>query len=188
MTSLNIHPGTPTPLSHYLELPRETLLNRYSGWAAHVPTRVLELEDEYLDTAFVESAGLGRWPARVLIGHLADCELVYTHRMRRVASEDNPTINGFDTDAMIDAGLYGNQSGGTDKPIGAYIAVIHTLRTWTAEWLSTLDDQAFERKGLHQEDGPVSIEGLLAKAVWHIEHHAVFLNRKVDHLLGPERV
>jgi len=179
--------GGPAPLSSYLDLPRETLLNRYAGWADCVPTRILKLSDEQLDTAFVESAGIGRWPVRVLVGHLADCELVYSHRMRRVASEDNPTIVGFDPDAFVDAGLYGSDQGGADKPIGGFVAVIHTVRVWTVEWLNTLDEEAFARTGLHSEDGPVSIESLLAKAVWHTEHHAVYLNRKIDHMLGPER-
>ena len=30
---------------------------------------------------------VGRWPIRVLLGHLADAELVFVHRMRRAVGE-----------------------------------------------------------------------------------------------------
>lgn len=175
-----------TPLASYLALPRETLLTRYAAWPDHVPTRLLELDDEQLDTAFVETSGLGRWPTRVLMGHLADCEIMYTFRMRKAVAEENPLLINIDPDAWVDSGMYGNENGGADKPVAGFVAVIHTMRTWTAEWLNTLKPDQWNRMALHPNDGPVSVENILAKAVWHIEHHSVYLQRKLDRLLGPE--
>ena len=175
---------TNQPAGALRTLPTDQLLDAYKAWQDHIPRRLLDLDDEQLDTAFTESSGLGRWPARVLVGHLADCEIVYTHRFRRIVAEDNPILSTFDPDAMVDAGLYGNDKGGADKPVAAFVAVIHTTRTWTAEWLSTLDESAWDRSSLHPDTGPVSLKDALAHAVWHIEHHAQFLNRKLDRLLG----
>jgi len=155
---------------------------RADGFALII--RRLGTHDEQLDAAFVESAGVGRWPCRVLVGHLADCELAYTHRMRRIVSEDNPLIGAFDPDAFVDAGLYGSESGGADKPVAGFVAIIHATRAWTGEWLKTLDDAAWSSNGLHPEDGPVSLKDVLAKAVWHIEHHGFYLRLKLDRLLG----
>jgi hypothetical protein len=65
------------------------------------------------------------------------------------------------------------------------VAVIHTLRRWTAEWLATLSPEQLERKAMHPERGPESVRLMLVYTTWHIEHHARYLNAKVCRLLGP---
>lgn len=182
---MSTHTETPH-LSDFTDLPRRTLLEQYAAWAQHVPKRLLDLDDEQLDTAFRAESGLGRWPVRVLIGHLADCEIVYTFRMRRTASELNPVLANFDPDTFADAGLYGDANGGADKPVAGFVALIHTLRAWTTEWLSTLDDETWSRRALHPNDGDVDLHHIVAKAVWHVAHHGVYLDRKLNRLLGPE--
>src|SRR5215475_15827916 len=43
-----------------------------------------------------ESPAPGKWSAREIISHLADCELVFAFRLRQTLAEDNPTIQPFD--------------------------------------------------------------------------------------------
>ena len=69
-------------------------------------SRIFELSDEQMDMAFLPDAGVGRWPVRVLVGHLADAELAFIHRMRRAVAEENPVLAVWDENAFIDAGLY----------------------------------------------------------------------------------
>lgn len=146
--------------------------------------RVGELTNEQLDTAFLPEGGVGRMPCRVLIGHLADAELLMVHRMRRVASEEGLVIQPWDQNATIDAGFYGDAAGGSRHPIGAFVAVIHTLRQWAGVWLGTLSPAQWEKRALHPEYGELTVRRIAEQDAYHLEHHAWYLNRKVRKLLG----
>lgn len=161
-----------------------SLVSRMRIGIEHFDPRVTKLTDAQLDTAFLKDAGVGVWPCRVLIGHLADAELSFVHRMRRIVAEDGPVFSMWDENAFIDRGLYGDQTGGAKHPIGAFLAAIHTLRHWTSEWLATLPADAWSRTAMHPERGRQSLRTVVEYDVWHLEHHAWFLNRKVARLLG----
>ena len=85
----------------------EALLVRYLRGVGNFDERVYDLTDEQADTAFLPDAGVGRWPVRVLLGHLADAELVYTYRVRRTIAEDAPVLALWDENAFVDGGIYG---------------------------------------------------------------------------------
>jgi hypothetical protein len=78
--------------------------------------RVFQLSAEQVDQAFLPDAGVGRWPIRVLLGHLADAELAFVHRMRRVVGEDSPVFSVWDENSFIDANIYGCAP--ADRPMG----------------------------------------------------------------------
>ena len=40
----------------------------------------------------------GKWNAREIVAHLADCELVFGFRLRQTLAEDAPTVQPFDQD------------------------------------------------------------------------------------------
>ena len=160
------------------------LVIRYRKGLELVDARVFELSDAQLDTAFLPDAGVGNWPARVLLGHLADAEIAYTHRMRRAIAEDSPVVNAWDENAFVDAGLYVDGR----YPVAGFIAVIHTLRRWTAEWLATLSPEQFQRRVMHETKGEMTVRKMLDYTTWHLEHHVRFLNAKVCKFLGPAEV
>lgn len=186
-------PTPPPPLDHFLALPPADLVARFAVGVERFDRRVFKLTDEQADTAFLDGVkspsgvSLGRWPVRVLLGHLADAELAFTFRMRRVAAEDHPVLEAWDENAFIDGGLYGTDRTPADKrqPLGAFVATVFTLRKWTGEWLRSLDPAAFNRTGMHTIRGEQSLKTILAYDTWHLEHHAVFLNAKVEKFLGP---
>jgi hypothetical protein len=166
-------------------LSNRQLVDRYRVGVERFDRRVFELDDSELDTAFLPDAGVGRWPVRVLLGHLADAELAFVQRMRRVVAEENPILQPWDENAFIDSGMYGlGEKTGGNYPIGAFIAATHTLRQWTAQWLGTLNDQAFARKGLHTQNGEQSLRTILEYDTWHLEHHAFLLNKKIAKFRG----
>lgn len=177
---------TEPKLEDYMAMTIADLTSRFAVGVEVMDQRVFKLRDEQLDMAFLPDAGVGRWPIRVLLGHLADAELPFVHRMRRVVAEENPVLQPWDENAFIDAGLYGSERTPPDlrQPIGAYIATIYTLRKWTSDWFRTLPPQAWERKGLHTVRGEQTLKVILTYDTWHLDHHACFLNRKVERLLG----
>jgi hypothetical protein len=180
-----IDPHAPAPrIEDFAPLPASELIARFRVGVERFDRRVFELADAQLDTAFRPDAGVGRWPVRVLLGHLADAELSFVQRLRRVVAEDGPVLEAWDEEAFIDRGLYGTPETGPQHPVGAYVAAVHTLRAWIGPWLGTLPAADFARQGLHSVRGPISFRTILEYDTWHLEHHAWYLNRKVARLLG----
>src|ERR1700728_3274523 len=54
----------------------------------------------------------GKWSAREIIAHLADCELVFAFRLRQTLAEEAPIIQPFDQDkwATTYLGVPANQA------------------------------------------------------------------------------
>ncbi|MEM9374215.1 MAG: DinB family protein, partial [Planctomycetota bacterium] len=131
-------------------------------------------------------SGVGRWPIRVLLGHLADTEMVFARRVRHIIAEQRPTLAMFDEMAYIDSGIYGCTDGtNLQPPIGGDVAMAHTTRSWLVALLMQLDGDQWQRVGMHPERGPITVRDVADYACWHLEHHASYLNAKVFKLLGP---
>jgi hypothetical protein len=169
--------------SEILGLGDDALLNRFARGVENFDRRVFNLNDDQLDLAFLPDAGVGQWPVRVLLGHLADAEVLYVHRIRRAVSEENPVLSVWDENAPIDAGMYN----GPAHPVGAFVAVVHTLRRWHAEWMTTLLPDQWDRQALNPQRGPMSVRTMMRYDTWHLEHHADYLNRKLTRLLGAAK-
>jgi DinB superfamily len=172
-------------------LPTLHLIMRYRRGVQNIDNRVLQLSERDIDMAFLPEAGVGRWPVRVLVGHLADAEVAAVHRMRRTIGEANPVVSLWDEDSFVDSGIYENgDKEYADSPegdqarvmsaLGGYMAVIHTLRQWTGQWLLTLTDADWQRTFMHPTRGEVSMKQYVAMNTWHVEHHAKFLTMKLD--------
>lgn len=186
-----------TPLSkeQIAALPTLALVARYQRGIEWIDRRVFELSERQIDQAFLPEAGVGRWPVRVLVGHICDADLAAVHRMRRAVAEDNPIFSEWDENAFIDANLYGNaHEGYADDPetdharvmnaLGGFLATTHTLRQWTAQWLYSLSDAQLARTGMHPTKGPQSVRQIVALYTWHLEHHCDFLAKKLDLMVG----
>jgi hypothetical protein len=176
-------------LSEYAALGRDALARRLRVGVERFDPRVFHLSGAQLDTAFGPEAGCGRWSARAVIGHLADAELVLTHRMRRIAAEPGCVLSLWDFEGFIEGGFYGSVpmepgTASADLPIGASVAVIHATRQWNAAWLEQIPEAWLSHEAMHPERGPVTVGLMAAIDVWHIDHHAYYLNRKVARLLG----
>lgn len=175
-------PATTQPLVEaFFALSNEDLLKRFAVGVENFPRRLFALNDQQLDTAFLPSAGVGQWPVRVLMGHLADAEIAFVHRLRRIYAEDKPVLSVWDENAFIDRGIYGDERTPPERrrSIGGFVATIHTMRRWSLEWLITLEPSDFERTGLHPVRGEQTLKRVLAYSTWHIEHHTWYLNRKI---------
>ncbi len=173
-----------------------TLVMRYRRGIEVIDRRVFELSERQVDDAFLPEAGVGQWPVRVVVGHIADAELVFVERMRRAVGEMNPVVAAWDENAYVDSRIYGDgPKKYAEEPqgdharvmaaIGGPMAVIHTLRQWTGQWLLTLGEGAWSRKIMHPERGEQTLKNILEYATWHLEHHAAFIGKKLDLMLGP---
>jgi len=178
------------------QMPTLHLIMRYRKGIEKLDQRVFEMTEEQIDMAYLPEANVGRWPVRVLLGHLADAEVAAVHRMRRIVGEDGPVVNNWDEDAFVDANLYNNgpktyaedatgDNARVMQALGGSMAVIHTLRQWCGQWLLSLPDAAWSRTMMHPVRGAVNLKDYLALNVWHLEHHGRFLTKKLDRLGIP---
>jgi hypothetical protein len=181
-------PTSPPPakprLEEFAAVPPQQLVERFAKVIDRIERRLIDLNDSQLDTFFRPEAEVGRWSCRVLVGHVADADIVFVHRMRRAVAEENPVLAVWDENAFLDGGLYGDPDRGIRLPVAGSVAVIHTMRLWGADWLRSLEPSDFERKSLHPERGEQTVRLILTYATWHLEHHAWYLSRKLEKLLG----
>ena len=116
--------------------------------------------------------GPGAWSLAEVIAHLLDSDLVLADRMKRVIAEDNPTLIQFDENAWI-ARL---KSDAMPPDESAALFALH--RTWMTRVLRSLDEADYARTGVHTELGSLTLAGILAKAVNHLDHHLKFVYDK----------
>ena len=163
------------------------LVRRFRRGVENFDRRVFDLSEDQLDQAFLPDAGVGNWPIRVVLGHLADADMVAVHRMRRIVAEDQPILAEWDENAFVDRNLYGvGQGMAGGGVVGALVAAIHVLRQWGGIWVAGLPDEQLARTGMHPTHGPQSVRDILVYYTWHLEHHAAYINAKIERFLGEE--
>lgn len=108
----------------------------------------------------------GKWSIRQIIAHLADCELVYGHRMRQIVAEENPTLMAFDQDAWARNLDYAHR-----KPKQS-LESFRRMRAENYELLKELPEATFARSGNHSERGPVTLVSIVEGGAQHTESHA----------------
>jgi anti-anti-sigma regulatory factor len=119
----------------------------------------------------------GAWSVLQIVCHIADFELVYADRMKRVVAEDCPTLFGGDPDVFAAKLAYAQRN------LEEELDVILTVRREVSRFLKTLVPADFERNGKHSEDGPLTLMRLLERIAGHIPYHVDFIERKKKTLL-----
>lgn len=179
---------TVLPVETLLGMDWGDLVRRFAIGVEWFDPRLFHLAEEDLDRSYKPESGVGRMSIRALVTHLADCELVYLHRIRRAVAEETPMLGVFDHDAFVEAPFSGpGGRGGVSMapPVAGAVAVVHTLRRWALDWLFDMDEATQNRAALHPERGSMTVRDIVSMATWHLEHHSAFLNAKVESLLGP---
>lgn len=160
------------------------LTTRYAFGPTLIHPGLTSMSDAQLDRTFERAEGIGEWSCRVLIGHLIDAELAFTHRMRRIVAEEKPSYPAWNEEAFVKRHLYGKPGDRSLCPAGHAVELIRYLRIWTHHWLQSLSAEEFARTGVHTERGPQTVRDVLEYSVWHLEHHGWYLNRKAEKISG----
>ena len=113
-----------------------------------------------------------KWSTLEVVCHLADFEPIMADRMKRVVAEERPQLIGADEKRFAAALAY------HDRDVEEELALIERTRSQLARILRTLDDNALERVGVHNERGPRMLGQLLETAINHIPHHLKFVAEK----------
>jgi hypothetical protein len=114
----------------------------------------------------------GKMSSLEVLCHVADCEQFLADRMKRVVAMERPLLVGADGWLYIDALHY------HDRDVELQLALVEATRAQMAADLDALAPEAWERVGVHTETGLVTLKGLLAHAIRHLEAHVEAIAEK----------
>jgi hypothetical protein len=105
----------------------------------------------------------GKWNAREIACHLADCEIVFAYRLRQALAEEKHVIQPFDQDQFA-------------KPYRAYdlpsaLAVFGAVRSWNVKLIRTLTPQQLAKPVNHPERGDMTVQTIVETMGGHDLNH-----------------
>jgi hypothetical protein len=117
----------------------------------------------------------GKWSVHEVVAHCADSETNAAMRIRYLAAEDHPVIQGYDQDRWAVVFDYDGQ----DAALA--LAQVAAVRAWTAAFIRRLPDEAWSRAGSHTEmpGQPYTATKWLEIYAEHLEVHAAQIRRNV---------
>ena len=111
----------------------------------------------------------GKWSAREVLCHLADCEIVFAFRLRQALAEDDHVIQPFDQDRW--AARYDTFD------VASALAVFGALRDWNIRLIDGMPPASLERKLSHPERGEMTVQVVVETMAGHDLNHLEQIER-----------
>jgi DinB superfamily len=144
---------------------RARLIKRYRHGHRVVMEALSDITPEELDRS-----ASGEWTPRQTAHHLADSEMMSAIRIRRLLTEDQPEIHGYDEAAFARILT-------SDRPIEPSLETMRWARETCAQLLERMTEEDWRRVGTHTESGPYSAEDWLTIYAAHAHDHAEQIKR-----------
>jgi hypothetical protein len=127
------------------------------------PTRLEALANLLGPERINYSPAPGKWSAREIFCHLADCEIAFAFRLRQTLAEDHHVIQPFDQDK------WSRTYAGHDAH--AALAVFSALRKWNLQLIHHAGAAARSKKNTHPERGEGTFGELVETMAGHDLNH-----------------
>jgi uncharacterized damage-inducible protein DinB len=114
----------------------------------------------------------GKWSPRQIVSHMADCELVFSFRLRQTLASTNPTIQPFDQD------IWAEHYAAYDVP--SALELFRAARGWNLKLVGGLSEADFQREMTHPERGTMTFDDVLKTMAGHDLNHLVQLRHIVS--------
>ncbi len=114
----------------------------------------------------------GSWTIHQIVIHMLDSDLIATDRMKRIACMDKPLLIGYDENGFV------RLPGVEDLNAFTACDLFQKNRQMTGTILRKLPPDAWDRFGIHNERGKVTLGDLLETYIWHLDHHLQFIAKK----------
>jgi uncharacterized damage-inducible protein DinB len=144
------------------------LLDAYAAAPRRVETAVRGMSHEQ----HVARPMAGKWSTLEVVAHLADTEQVYCDRMKRIIATQRPLLIGYHESDYVARLAY------HDRELDEELQIIRINRAQMLRILRTLPAETFDRQGVHNKAGLVSLRQLVESMIEHIEHHCGFIDQK----------
>ena len=142
-----------------------SLIEEYVAGPAKLRRAVQGLSREELTAR----PGPGKWSILEVVVHIADSDAISIDRMKRILSEDNPSLLYADESAYVER-LFTH-----DQDLEDALVLLEVGRRQWARVLRKLSDAAFERTGQHNRSGQVTLAKLVGSYVKHIDDHLEYI-------------
>ena len=113
----------------------------------------------------------GKWSAREIVQHLADSEMNSAIRLRKLLTEDDPQIQGYDQESYAVSLRY------NERPVEPALDALRGARATTGQLLDAMSDADWSRAGTHSESGRYTAEDWLRIYADHAHNHAAQIRR-----------
>lgn len=137
------------------------------------PGRIQEIAEQLGPEGWDQTYAEGKWTARQIICHLADCEIAFAFRLRQGAAEQNHVIQPFDQDAWSHS--Y------PSLDVNAAVASFVALRHWNLVFAGSLSAEVLEKPITHPERGLMSLQTVLDTMGGHDKNHLIQLETVLRH-------
>ena len=121
-----------------------------------------------------------KWSAKEIVGHLADCEVVYGFRYRKILAEPGAELAAFDQDRWAEGLRYREQA------LAPALASFIGLRGQHLSLFRSLPAEAWDRGGKHPEYGSLSLRQLVVHLAHHDRNHTAQVERLAEALGGSK--
>jgi uncharacterized damage-inducible protein DinB len=113
--------------------------------------------------------GPGKWSILEVVVHIVDSDAISIDRMKRILTEDNPSLLYADESAYVDR-LFTH-----DQDLEDALILLEVGRRQWARVLRKLPDEAFTRTGVHNRRGNVTLAEIIPDYLAHIDDHLKFI-------------
>ena len=117
----------------------------------------------------------GKWSAREIVCHLADCEVAFAFRLRQTLAEDRHVMQPFDQEKW--ARQYAAYSAADA------LAAFTALRQWNVALVRSLGPADFEKTANHPERGDMTFRTIVETMGGHDVNHL----KQVEAIAGKAR-
>lgn len=105
----------------------------------------------------------GKWSAREILCHLADCEMAFGFRLRQIVAEDHHVIQPFDQDKWA--------AGDSRCDAAQALAAFSAMRRWNLLFLGALAAEAYGKAVSHPERGEGTLRDYVEMVAGHDLNH-----------------
>ena len=123
------------------------------------------LNEDQLNTPYRDSG----WTVRQLVHHIADSHSVALHRIKRILTENDPEIPGYDEKAFA-------MLPDTHAPVEWSLELVESVHARWVLLLQGLGEAQFARTYRHSERGPSDLRKTVLLYAWHGRHHVARLD------------
>ena len=114
----------------------------------------------------------GKWSIQEILGHLADVEIIYAHRLRQMLADKEPVIAPIDQDA------WARNLGYLETPAPELVALYGLNRHHNVRLLKRLKPEDLERTAFHPEiQRNVTVADLVGRMSTHGANHLEQIER-----------
>lgn len=140
---------------------RAPMIETIAALPARLRQAVAGLGHEQLETPYRPEG----WSVRKLVHHVADSHMNAYVRVKLALTEDNPTIKPYEEAAWAEL------PDTAATPVETSLTLLDALHERWANLLRAMAPADFARRLSHPENGPMTVDGLLATYDWHSRHH-----------------